>query len=550
MFPGHRSPALLLLAFVAGCAGAGEGVADPGASPPDAFEPTDGAMHDVSLPDAADRDLDALEVEEVADDARGDIPDDLRSPDGADADEDATGDAGDVPFDPGPWPEAPAGWSRHGTYLLDPQGRVALLHGANVSNYAKYAPGYLTWHDRAAFDDLAAIGLDSVRLLTFWAAVMPEDGVVDTDYLDAYVARIDAANAAGLDVVVDMHQDVFGVGFGEDGAPRWACDESRYASYVPQQPWYLNYLSDEVRACFDDFYGDSERFGKFVDAWVALAERVKDHPGVVGFDLLNEPNWGNFPVDRFLPDLWLPLQEQLADALAEVAPEKMVFVEGGTLYLTMGVPEPARATRLERVAFAPHFYHMSVHDGGSYERDTMFDAIDAALSSMRGTADVLGHVPVWVGEFGGPWSVPGFDAYMTDLFTGMASRGFGWAVYCDDRSGEDGFGIRDEAGAIRPAAAALLGHPKVRRVPGPIREQVLADDLSTHRVAFAWEADAPVELWVPEPAEGAAAAPVVHRIEPAGAEASCEHPDGTPDGVWTCPRPADASGVWEVVAGS
>lgn len=457
--------------------------------------------------------------------------------------------SGDVPFDPGPWPAPSGAWSRHGRHLVDPRGRLAMLHGANVSNHAKYAPDLLTWHDEAAFRDLAAIGLDSVRLLTFWAAVMPEDGVIDNAYLDAYVAKIDAAAAAGLDVVVDMHQDLFGVGFGEDGAPRWACDASNYETYVPRSPWYLNYLSDEVMACFDDFYGDPALFGKFVDAWVAVAERVKDHPAVVGFDLLNEPNWGSYDVDRFLPDLWLPLQEQLADALAAAAPGKLVFLEGGTLYLTMGVPEPARPTRLDRVAFAPHFYHNAVHDGGAYDRDAMFALVDDALSAMRHTADVLGRVPVWVGEFGGPWSVPGFDAYMTDLFTGMAARGFGWSVYCDDRSGEDGFGIRDLDGAIRPGPAALLAHPKVRRVPGPVLEHALAPDLSAVRVVFRWEVDAPLVLWSAANAVPGASPPEVRSVASPETKAPCARPEGGPDGLWECPRPAGATGAWEAIAG-
>ena len=61
-------------------------------------------------------------------------------------------------------------------------------------------------------------GMNAVRLLTTWAAVEPEQGVYDEAYLDALAERLDWAKDAGLHVVLDMHQDVYGEGFGFDGA--------------------------------------------------------------------------------------------------------------------------------------------------------------------------------------------------------------------------------------------------------------------------------------------------------------------------------------------
>ena len=46
-----------------------------------------------------------------------------------------------------------------------------------------------------------------------------------------------------------MHQDVYGEGFGFDGAPRWTCDAARYAAFVPRTPWFLSTLDPNVMAC-------------------------------------------------------------------------------------------------------------------------------------------------------------------------------------------------------------------------------------------------------------------------------------------------------------
>ncbi len=446
-----------------------------------------------------------------------------------------------------PWPTNTEGWSRHATNLLDDQARAVFLHGANVSNFAKYQPDFLTWHTLEDFQALAAIGIDSVRLQTYWAAIMPTDGVIDTVYLDAYAAKVEAAIAAGLLVVVDMHQDVFGVGFLEDGAPRWACAEENYATWEQQSPWYMNYLTPQVQACYDAFYTDPVLFGKFVDAWVAVATRVKDLPEVIGFDLFNEPNWGTYTPSLFLPELFLPLQEQIADALFEVAPDKVVFLQGTTLFHALGVPEPARPTRLTNAIYGAHYYHPAVHDGSAYVPATMTADCVAALDSMEATATVLGDVPVWVGEYGGPWSVAEFATYMGDMLSTMTAKGFGRAIYSDDMAQVEGFGLRLADRQFRPEAVWMLSHPRARRVPGPVIEQTLTRELTEYHLRFRWDADSPLDLWCPRP-EGATDtwAPVVVAVEDSGRTVTCHHPEGTPNGRWDCDRPMGPAADFQV----
>jgi endoglycosylceramidase len=415
-----------------------------------------------------------------------------------------------------------------GPAIVDSLGRTRILHGVNVSNAAKYFPGHLSWHGPQDYTDLAATGIDSVRLLTFWAALMPTEGVIDDAYIEAYAQRVDWAHQAGLLVIVDMHQDLFGEGFAENGAPRWACDEALYASYVPSQPWYVNYLDPGIKACFDRFYADDALFGRFRDAWVAVATRLKDHPGVVGFDLLNEPYWGSTAADEWVSGIWQPRMEQLTEALHAIAPNRLVFFQGTTLS-SLGNVDPFVPFADPDVVFAPHYYHPLVHDGTPYD-PSMEDLLDVAMDGIGQMDGLLGNVPVWVGEFGGPTGIDGFQDYLAALLTRFAARQWSWAYYSDDRSTEDAFGIRNPDGSFKWAVVDRLAHPCARAVPGPILEQSFDPVIALYQARFRWQYEAPLELWIGR--EGA----VEVVIEPegeSGAPIACK--TGGLPGIRICP---------------
>jgi endoglycosylceramidase len=161
--------------------------------------------------------------------------------------------------------------------------------------------------------------MNAVRFLMTWAAVEPHDGAYDDVYLDGVAERLAWADAAGLGVILDMHQDVYGEGFGFDGAPRWTCDEARYAAFSPSDPWYLDNLDPNVEACVDGFY-DPALQRKFIAAWRHVAERLAHAPAVIGFDVLNEPPWGTYSIFDFEADRLRPLYEAVVRAVRGAAP--------------------------------------------------------------------------------------------------------------------------------------------------------------------------------------------------------------------------------------
>src|SRR5262249_52217678 len=158
-----------------------------------------------------------------------------------------------------------------------------------LSGSQKNAP-YLGW---ATEEDYRRVrrdfGMNGARFVMTWAAVEPERGRYDEAYLDGVAERMRWARDAGLAVILDMHEDIYGEGVGFDGAPRWTCDEARYQAFKPAASWYLNALDANVEACVDGLYTDGDLRARFTAMWAHVAARLAGSPAVIGFDVLNEP---------------------------------------------------------------------------------------------------------------------------------------------------------------------------------------------------------------------------------------------------------------------
>jgi endoglycosylceramidase len=137
-------------------------------------------------------------------------------------------------------------------------------------------------------------GMNCVRLGILWDGLEPEPGRIDTAYLDRIARLLGWARAAGLYVLLDMHQDLYSVKF-SDGAPAWATlDEGK--PHTTGAVWSdAYYISEAVQTALDHFWANSpgpDGVGlqeHYARVWRAVALRFKDEPAVVGFDLMNEP---------------------------------------------------------------------------------------------------------------------------------------------------------------------------------------------------------------------------------------------------------------------
>jgi endoglycosylceramidase len=144
----------------------------------------------------------------------------------------------------------------HGRWLLDPQGRVLVLHGLNmVYKRAPYAPDAEGFgRDDARF--LARNGFTTVRLGLVWKAVEPSPG----EYDDAYLARIrrtaQLLAREGIWTLLDFHQDLFNERFQGEGAPDWAVQDEGLPA-EPQAGFPANYFGmPALNRAFDHFWAD------------------------------------------------------------------------------------------------------------------------------------------------------------------------------------------------------------------------------------------------------------------------------------------------------
>jgi endoglycosylceramidase len=423
-------------------------------------------------------------------------------------------------------------------FITDAQGRALILHGANVSGSAKNHPERLPWVDEAAVHRMADdFGFNFARYLIFWDAVEPQPGVIDQAYLDKVALRLDWFAAAGIHVVLDMHQDVYARRFCCDGAPEWAIDDNGLA-FRRTEPWWTNYLAPAVKAAFDNFFNVKGKgtalMDHYGDAWAAVAARFADHPAVLGYDLMNEPSPGSLfdlsgtPGGRntiFERDYLTPFYARTIGRIRAVDPDGWIFLEPIFLLAAGGVPSdvgaiPDPRDGEPRIAWFPHLYSVSVEVSGVYD-----PALDTTIADWRASRAVEGArlgAPALIGEFGVTDAVVGGPEHIRDV-ADMADRALsGWAYW---EYNSDAFGFLRADGTEKPKAAAL-----VRTYPRAVAGKPLyvRYDAASHDFALAFAetgVPGPTEIYVPSA-----------RFFPQGFEVYTSDPDGAWSSTWDADR--------------
>jgi len=399
---------------------------------------------------------------------------------------------------------SPPHWHVARGALRDPDGRAVILRGVNLSGSQKNAP-YLDDKTLADYQRVHdAWGFNAIRFIMTWSAVEPTEGQYDDAYLDAVADRIAWAEQSGLVVILDMHEDVYGEGFGFDGAPRWTCDESRYTAFVPQTPWFLSNFDPNVEACVDGLY--TTRRPQLVAAWRHVAKRLGKLPGVIGFDVLNEPGWGTYPIFQFEKDRLKPLYEAVVAAVRAEAPDWVAFLEPSSAR-NGGIATNLTAFSFSDVIYAPHSYDSQAESGSGFD-PTHRQAILDNVAALAGEAHAL-KAGLWIGEYGGVATSPGIVDYMTAQYDAAGAVAAGTMYWAYDKS--DGYGLLDPQGNEKPMLVNTLVRPYPERVAGdPIS---YAFDAASARFTVTYTPDRsqkqPTQIVVPA------------RVYPAGYHVEC-----------------------------
>ena len=280
-----------------------------------------------------------------------------------------------------PAPPAPAGPIRFvDGRLVDRSGREVLLHGVNVVRKSPPFIADLTSDlGPAEIDYLVNSGFNAVRLGVWFPALMPTPTTIDSDYLAQVVEVVDALEAAGLWVLLDFHQDVWW------GLPDWAIPaDARGLSDQPPEwakviGWAAGYLSPRSMRSWDSFLrGEPIAAGTSVahrlgEGAAALADAVREHAGVIGIELLNEPFPGSDVVTCLLsgcPDAEARLAARYGEMSAPIraaAPMLPIWAEPFApteLIASSSLPPFAEPGSGPPVGLAWHLYCQDT-DGGA-----------------------------------------------------------------------------------------------------------------------------------------------------------------------------------------
>jgi endoglycosylceramidase len=418
----------------------------------------------------------------------GGAPDSGSVQDGAGATD--AGGAPDAATDAGP-----GTWHVAGGFVRAPDGRAAILRGVNLAGAHKQAPyfGFQQPPDYARVRQ--EWGMNTIRFLIIWAAIEPEKDEYDQQYLDGVAERIGWARDAGLHVVLDMHQDVYGEGFsGGDGAPAWTCDASYYAAFKPQTLWSLDYLDPNVEACFDAFWASSDLQDHYANAWRQVAERLAGNDAVVGFDVMNEPSWGSANPGTFEAEALEAFYEKIVAAVRQVAPDWLAFLEPSN-GRNVGVPTSLTKFPFPGVVYAPHSYNVSAESGKGFSPSDRSQLI-SNIAALNSEAAHLGAA-LWIGEYGGDASDPNVTAYMDANYDGAAAVAAANVYWSYDEGGT--YSLLNANGSPRDVLLDVIVRPFPELVAGdPIHWNY---DENTQTFTFDWHPDrtlsAPTVISVP-----------------------------------------------------
>lgn len=275
-----------------------------------------------------------------------------------------------------------------GSWILDSYGREFRVVGITWSGmeYTAHSPLGLysrNWHE--VLDQITGLSYNTLRLP--YTNDMLQPGVAPTliDYqlnpdlrglsaLEVLDRLVEGARERGLRVILDRHRPT-----GAAQTPLW------YTPEVPEEQWI----------------GD----------WQMLVRRYQGNDTVVGVDLHNEPHGRATWASGDKSTDWRMAAERAGNALLEVNPYLLVFVQGidrqgDDLYWWGGdlrgvARQPVELTVPNRVVYSPRDYGPEVYPQGYFSDPRFPDNLPEIWDEHWGYIQKQQIGPVVMGEMGG-----------------------------------------------------------------------------------------------------------------------------------------------------
>jgi len=329
--------------------------------------------------------------------------------------------------------------------IVDADGRVVHISGVNWFGLetGTFAPqGLWARSLDSMLDQIAQAGFNTIRLPysddIFNPANVPNgidfqknpdlQGLTGLEIMDQVIER---AGTRGLRVILDRH---------------------RPTAAGQTELWYTDHVSEQT----------------WIDHWVALANRYKGNPTIIGADLDNEPHgaatWG----DGNPSTDWRAAAERAGDAVLQANPDWLIFVEGiehqgNDWYWWGGNLAPAAQAPVElalpnKLVYEAHDYGAGVVNQPWFHTPDFPQNLPGMWQSHWAYLKLNGIAPVLIGEFGGR-SV-GNDAegtWQRMLISYLQTNSFDYTYWCwNPNSGDTGGVLQDDWTTLNQAKLSLL----------------------------------------------------------------------------------------------
>ncbi len=243
--------------------------------------------------------------------------------------------------------------------------------------WVKFYDNYITKDD---IDFLKQAGFNSVRVPFNYKLLTPEEqpGIwLEPGFglLDRIVAW---AKENGLYVILDMH-----------------CAPGGQTGANIDDSWGYPWL-----------YESPEAQQRVVAVWRKIADRYRDEPAVLGYDLMNEPLPSDRPQIRKYDSLLEPILKRIASAIREVDAHHIIILEGGAWDTTFS-------------NFGPPFDSKLVYSFHKYWSPTTQESLKEYLDFRDKY-----NVPIWLGESG-----ENTDQWVSQMVELAEKNNIGWAFW-------------------------------------------------------------------------------------------------------------------------
>lgn len=394
-----------------------------------------------------------------------------------------------------------------GRWFTDGDGRAFLAQGVNmVYKHEPYTPEAGGFDENDA-DWLVEQGFDSVRLGIIWKAVEPEPGVYDDTYLDSTRRTTKMLSDRGIAVLIDAHQDMYNEKFEGEFAPDWAVIDDNFPSLLKVGFPANQALNVGLIRAYDSFLNNRQGPGgvglqeSYAAMWGHVANRLGDLPGVMGYDIMNEPWPGSaYPLCYLALGNCGPAKEKLdglhqkaAHAIVKTDPDAIVHYEPYSMWNTGLNTNPA-APKVAPPAGTALSWHVYCTTNALFNTYTGCDFFDGrtfdnaeTVSSTNGSATLLS-------EFGAT-----DDADTLNGVISLARRNLvGWQYWaycgCNDpttqNQREQGI-VADPtvpgpvtSDAVNPAKLAIVAAPHARAIAGTPLETTWDANAKVYRASW------------------------------------------------------------------